>query len=124
MDLQIDVAGGAVDGDEGVALVTLEGRQMLQVDMDEADAGFFEDANRQQRMDESELHHDRSPLAGVVRELESQPEINQFLAGTHTRRNARFRQAVGVLVRMIMERRGWRAARSPYGPRSGTSRPG
>jgi len=68
---------------------------------------FFDDANRQQRMDESELHHDRSPLAGVVRELESQPDINQFLAGTHTRRNARFRQAVGVLVRIIMERRGW-----------------
>ncbi|MDA1053878.1 MAG: hypothetical protein O3C40_25800 [Planctomycetota bacterium] len=68
---------------------------------------FFEDADRQQRMEESELHHDRSPLAGVVRELESQPDINQFLAGTQTRRNARFRQAIGVLVRMIMERRGW-----------------
>jgi len=27
---------------------------------------FFEDADRQRRMDESELHHDRSPLAGVV----------------------------------------------------------
>jgi len=68
---------------------------------------FFDDADRQRRMEESELHHDRSPLAGVVRELESQPAINQFLADTHTRRNARFRQAVGVLVRMIMERRGW-----------------
>ncbi len=68
---------------------------------------FFDDADRQRRMDESELHHDRSPLAGVVRELESQPAINQFLAATQTRRNARFRQAIGVLVRMIMERRGW-----------------
>ena len=27
---------------------------------------FFDDANRQRRMEESELHHDRSPLAGVV----------------------------------------------------------
>jgi len=27
----------------------------------------------------------------VVRELESQPAIDQFLAGVHARRNARFR---------------------------------
>jgi hypothetical protein len=47
-------------------------------------------------------------LAGVVRELESAPAIDRFLAGVQIRRNNRFRQAVGVLVRMIMERRGWR----------------
>ena len=69
---------------------------------------FFNDAGRQRRMEESELHHDRSPLAGVVRELESQPAIDQFLTGVHARRTVRFRQAVGVLVRIIMERRGWR----------------
>ncbi len=68
---------------------------------------FFNDADRQRRMVESELHHDRPPLAGVVRELEAQPDINKFLGGHHTRRNTRFRQAVGVLVRMIMERQGW-----------------
>ena len=68
---------------------------------------FFDDADRQRRMEESELHHDRSPLAGVVRELESLPEINRFLAGAHIRRNTRFRQAIGVLVRMIMVCRGW-----------------
>ncbi len=69
---------------------------------------FFCDADRQRRMEESELHHDRPPLAGVVRELESLPAIDRFLAGVHPRRNARFRQAIGVLVRTIMERRGWR----------------
>ena len=69
---------------------------------------FFDDGDRQRRMEESELHHDRSPLAGVVRELESQLAIDQFLAVLHTRRNTRLRQAIGVLVRMIMERRGWR----------------
>jgi hypothetical protein len=69
---------------------------------------FFNDANRQRRMEESELHHDRSPLAGVVRELESQVALDQFLAGMHARHNARLRQAIGVLVRIIMERRGWR----------------
>jgi hypothetical protein len=68
---------------------------------------FFSDPNRQQRMEESELHHDRSPLAGVVRELESEPDIDRFLAGAQARRNTRFRQAIGVLVRLIMERRGW-----------------
>jgi hypothetical protein len=44
MDLDIDVAGGAIDRDKGVALVTLQGRQVLQVDVDEADTGGLEDA--------------------------------------------------------------------------------
>lgn len=69
---------------------------------------FFSDANRQRRMEEAEIHHDRAPLAGVVRELESQPVINQFLAEIHARRTQRLRQAIGVLVRIIMERRGWK----------------
>jgi len=68
---------------------------------------FFDDADRQRRMEESELHHDRAPLAGVVRELEAQPEIDRFLTVVHARRSTRLRQAIGVLVRMIMERRGW-----------------
>jgi hypothetical protein len=68
---------------------------------------FFNDPSRQRRMEESELHHDRAPLAGVIRELESTPEIDRFLGGAQIRRNTRFRQALGVLVRIIMERRGW-----------------
>jgi hypothetical protein len=92
---------------------------------------FFADGDRQRRMEESEIHHDRAPLAGVVRELESLPAVDRFLAGAHVRRNARFRQAIGVLVRMIMERRGWkktgrkgslgvRAARAPQTPAHNT----
>jgi len=69
---------------------------------------FFNDPNRQQRMEDSEIHHDRAPLAGVVRELESLPAVREFLGTLHRRRSARLRQAIGVLVRMIMERRGWR----------------
>ena len=69
---------------------------------------FFSSAARQQRMEESEIHHDRSPLAGVVRELEAEPEINQFLSEVHTNRSKRLRQAIGVVVRIIMERRGWK----------------
>ena len=68
---------------------------------------FFNDEARQHRMEESEIHHDRPPLAGVVRELESQPAIDGFLALKHPRRTKRLRQAVGVVVRMIMQRRGW-----------------
>ncbi len=68
---------------------------------------FFNDESRQRRMEESEIHHDRAPLAGVVRELEAHPAVNRFLAGLRTPYTKRFRQAVGVLVRMIMQRRGW-----------------
>lgn len=68
---------------------------------------FFDNEDRQRRMMEAELHHDRAPLAGVVRELESNPFLDQFLAGMDARRNQRLRQAIGVLVRMIMERHGW-----------------
>jgi len=69
---------------------------------------FFNDEARQRRMDESEIHHDRPPLAGVVRELESQPGICGFLSSPHPHRTKRLRQAVGVVVRMIMEPRGWK----------------
>ena len=69
---------------------------------------FFSDESRQRRMEEAELHHDRAPLAGVVRELESVPIIDQFLSGIHSQRTQRFRQAIGVLVRIVMQRRGWK----------------
>lgn len=69
---------------------------------------FFNDDRRQQRLEDAEIHHDRAPLAGVVRELEAEPRINQFLSEIHAQRSQRLRQAVGVLVRIIMERRGWK----------------
>ena len=69
---------------------------------------FFNDADRQRRMEESEIHHNRPPLAGVVREFEASPDVDLFLASQHPRRTKRLRQAVGVVVRMIMELRGWR----------------
>jgi hypothetical protein len=69
---------------------------------------FFNDEHRQLRMEESEIHHDRPALAGVVRELESQPAVDGFLSSKHPRRTKRLRQAVGVVVRMVMERLGWK----------------
>ncbi len=69
---------------------------------------FFDDAERQRRMEDAETHHDRAALSGVVRELEAQPTIDQFLFTKEPRRTKRLRQAVGVVVRIIMEQRGWR----------------
>jgi len=69
---------------------------------------YFSSRDRQRRMEESEIHHDRAPLAGVVRELEALPGINQFLGAVHARQSQRFRQAIGVLIRIIMERLGWK----------------
>ena len=76
----------------------------------EAVLEFFNDDNRQRRMEESEIHHDRPPLSGVVREFESYPNIERSLEEIHTHRSKRLRQAVGVVVRMIMQARGWRKA--------------
>lgn len=91
---------------------------------------FFSDADRQRRMQEAEIHHDRPPLAGVVRELEAQPAVDEFLRSKHPRRTKRLRQAIGVVVRMIMDRLGWKktgrkgslGVRAPIPP--GTEAPG
>jgi hypothetical protein len=45
MDLQVNVAGGTVDRDEGVTFVPLQRRQMLQVDVNEPDGCLLEDAD-------------------------------------------------------------------------------
>ena len=89
---------------------------------------FFNSEERQRRMQESEIHHNRAPLAGVVRELETQPRIDDFLSSKHPQRTKRLRQAVGVAVRMVMERLGWKktgkkgslGVRAAVGPRTST----
>jgi hypothetical protein len=91
---------------------------------------FFNDQEHQRRMEESEIHHDRPALAGVVRELESLKSVDRFLGEQHPRRTKRLRQVVGVIVRMIMEARGWRKTgrKGSLGVRAAvsgrTSRPG
>ena len=69
---------------------------------------FFDEPDRQRRMVEAERDHDRPALAGVVRELEARPDVSQFFLvnGRHT--TTRFRQAVGVVVKIVMRERGWR----------------
>lgn len=69
---------------------------------------FFSDAARQIRMEDSEKHHDRPALAGVVRELEYTEPFKGFFSNYDGHTTRRTRQAIGVIVRMLMEKRGWR----------------
>lgn len=68
---------------------------------------FFDDRGRQRRMIESEQHHDRPALAGVVRELERDEKIKKLYEGLSKKEAVRFRQAVGVIVRIVMEKAHW-----------------
>jgi len=68
---------------------------------------FFNGPDRIRRMIDSELHHDRPPLAGVIKEFEAIPEIDAFLGGEDGHKTTRFRQAVGVLIKLHMEAQGW-----------------
>ncbi|MBI3463467.1 MAG: hypothetical protein HY000_10480 [Planctomycetes bacterium] len=71
---------------------------------------FFDDPDRKRRMVEAERDHDRPALAGVVRELEARPDVHQFFSKNDGHTTTRFRQAVGVAVRMVMtgQRPAWR----------------
>jgi hypothetical protein len=46
MDFEIDVTCGSIDGDEGIALSSLQSWQVFEIDMDEADGGLLEGADR------------------------------------------------------------------------------
>lgn len=71
---------------------------------------FFSDEARQIRMEDSERHHDRPALAGVVRELEHNTKLASELCFWDSQYTRRLRQAIGVIVRIIMEERGWKKA--------------
>jgi hypothetical protein len=68
---------------------------------------FFDDRGRQRRMIESEEHHDRPALAGVVREFEKDGRLRTFFDGLSLKEGIRVRQAVGVVVRLVMNKHGW-----------------
>lgn len=72
--------------------------------------GFFSDEARQIRMEDAERHHDRPALAGVVRELENDTRFSLIRGQWNSSNARRLRQAIGVIVRIIMEERGWRKA--------------
>ena len=64
----------------------------------------------QRRMRDAEMFHDSPAFAGVVREFERFPEIDDFFRANDAHTTQRARQAIGVLVRMTMEANGWKAA--------------
>ena len=68
---------------------------------------FFNGPERIRRMEESEIHHDRPALAGVVREFENLNYINSYFKENDPRYTIRLKQAVGILVKLHMEKRGW-----------------
>ncbi len=69
---------------------------------------FFDRADVRCRMVDSEIHHDRPALAGAVRELEAMPFVHDFFRNHDGQTTTRFRQAVGVAVRIVMEKEGWK----------------
>jgi len=67
---------------------------------------FFDDPGRVRRMKESEVHHDRPALYGVVRELRRLPSMAR-LADAERKTRVRVAQFVGVVVGLVMEQEGW-----------------
>lgn len=68
---------------------------------------FFNNEARRTRLCDSETHHDRPALAGVIKEFEAQPLIKQFFETNDGHTTQRFRQGIGVLVRLHMQQIGW-----------------
>jgi hypothetical protein len=64
---------------------------------------FLNDEEQQRHMEGTEAHHARARLVEVVWDLETQPLIETFLSSRETLRTRRFREAVGVVVRMVVE---------------------
>jgi hypothetical protein len=68
---------------------------------------FFDDRGRQRRMIESEEHHDRPALAGVIKEFEKSGVMKELFDWLSPKESVRVRQAVGVVVRLVMNKHGW-----------------
>jgi hypothetical protein len=67
---------------------------------------FFDAPERRQQM-ESATRDGRPALAAVVGELEALPEVDAFFRDHDASDTTRFRQAVGVVVRIVMVQLGW-----------------
>jgi hypothetical protein len=69
---------------------------------------FFNREDIRKRMEESEANHKRPALAGVIIELENLEVIEKFFTNNDAHSTVRFRQAVGVLVKLHMIELGWK----------------
>ena len=76
---------------------------------------FFNSEDRQRRMVESEVRYGKAPLAAVVQELDSQPSVHDFLAAKAPHRRKRLGQVVTAVVRMVMDRLGWKVVPQTVG---------
>lgn len=91
---------------------------------------FLSDPKSVRLMQEAEARFGLPALAGVVRELEQRPDFDRFHRSVSGHKVVRLHQAVGVAVRMIMERHGWTTTgiKGQLGTRvkvpTGTSTPG
>jgi hypothetical protein len=91
---------------------------------------FFNNPAIQLRLQDAEIHHDRPALAGVVKQLEHTPAFSDYLSKYDSHTTWRGRQAIGVIVCLIMENIGWRRTgiKGSLGQRkaipSGTATPG
>lgn len=68
---------------------------------------WLNDAERQKRLVDSEKCHHRPALAGVIAELEQLPEVRKFFERYPLQRTWRYRQAIGVVVKIVMAGHGW-----------------
>jgi hypothetical protein len=68
---------------------------------------FFSRCDVLQRMVESETRDQNPALAGVIQEFESLPEVQSFFAQKSPIETVRFRQAIGVVVAIVMDGAGW-----------------
>ena len=68
---------------------------------------FFNDPLRQLRLIDAELHHQRPSLAGVVVELEADPAFGPFFKACKRDDTRRHRQAIGVIVKLVMAGHRW-----------------
>jgi len=85
-------------------------------------ADWWNDSARQDRLEVAEIHFDMPALAGVLKELESEPFVRDYFDNRTHKETLRVKQALGVLARMHMEARGWSTTgkKGPLGRRDST----
>ena len=69
---------------------------------------WLNDRSRQARLEMAEEHFDMPALAGILKELEGESFVQNYFARRTPQESLRVKQALGVLVRLHMEARGWR----------------
>lgn len=82
------------------------GQMDLYPEAAQAVLSILNDPLNEQRMVDVELLYERPALAGIVREIEANADIAPVLDSGPAA--LRFRQFVGVAVRLKMEQMGWR----------------